>query len=300
MAIVRRVYVSMPSDHGLTADENAIKWGIVDRLEQAGYEPQVFDTPRGSLGFARGRGWTLENVDHVMRHCVGAAVIGLPKWEVPTADGPLLLPTEYTGYEGAVAWTYGLPIFAVVDRRIAGRVLFNPGLGLELTFVTPGQDRTWLDSDAFRGPFDNFTQKLAERRDVFLGYCSHAKDTAKQLKRLLRELDVSVLDWMKFKPAGSIMENIVQSARQCSAGIFLFTKDDPLKAKGAGAMPRDNVVFEAGYFAAAKGKDRVLIIREKGSKMPADLGGDIYGSLEDRSDIGPVRETLRRFVRDRL
>ncbi|WP_447603718.1 TIR domain-containing protein [Nitrospira sp. Nam80] len=35
------------------------------------------------------------------------------------------------------------------------------------------------------------------------------------------------------------------------------------------------VVFEAGYFASAKGKKRVLIIRQSGTKMPADLGGDI-------------------------
>jgi hypothetical protein len=39
------------------------------------------------------------------------------------------------------------------------------------------------------------------------------------------------------------------------------------------AVPRDNVVFEAGYFIRAKGKDRVLIVREAGAKTPADLGG---------------------------
>jgi predicted nucleotide-binding protein len=39
------------------------------------------------------------------------------------------------------------------------------------------------------------------------------------------------------------------------------------------AVPRDNVLFEAGYFIQAKGKDRVLIVREAGAKMPADLGG---------------------------
>ena len=61
-------------------------------------------------------------------------------------------------------------------------------------------------------------------------------------------------------------------------------------------MPRDNVVFEAGYFIHAKGKDRVLVVREEGAKMPADLGGDIYASLPDRNHIGPILESLRRFV----
>jgi predicted nucleotide-binding protein len=56
------------------------------------------------------------------------------------------------------------------------------------------------------------------------------------------------------------------------------------------------VVFEAGFFAHAKGKERVLIIRERGSKMPADLGGDIYASLTDRSNITPIKPVLRKFV----
>ena len=59
-------------------------------------------------------------------------------------------------------------------------------------------------------------------------------------------------------------------------------------------------VFEAGYFAAAKGKQRVLIIREKGSKMPADLGGDIYAALDDPSDIKPIEDDIRKFVEHRL
>ena len=59
------------------------------------------------------------------------------------------------------------------------------------------------------------------------------------------------------------------------------------------AVPRDNVVFEAGYFIGLKGKRNVLIVREAGSKMPADLGGDIYASLTDRTDIRPYRKNSR-------
>lgn len=56
------------------------------------------------------------------------------------------------------------------------------------------------------------------------------------------------------------------------------------------------MVFEAGYFASAKGKSRVLIIRESGAKMPADLAGDIHASLESRSDLSAVEKTLRQFL----
>ena len=49
-----------------------------------------------------------------------------------------------------------------------------------------------------------------------------------------------------------------------------------------------------------RGSTRVLIIREKGSKLPADLGGDIYAALADRSDITPIKDTIRKFVEHRL
>ena len=78
--------------------------------------------------------------------------------------------------------------------------------------------------------------------------------------------------------------------------LFLFTKDDKLDNGSELAAPRDNVVFEAGFFAHAKGRQRVLIIRETGAKMPADLGGNIYATLSDRSNIGPLESRLRRFI----
>ena len=39
-----------------------------------------------------------------------------------------------------------------------------------------------------------------------------------------------------------------------------------------------------------------LIVREKGSKMPADLGGDIYALLPDKVDIGPIERVVSGFM----
>ena len=95
------------------------------------------------------------------------------------------------------------------------------------------------------------------------------------------------------------MDEIETAARLCSGGIFLFAKDDALEGNEVRAAPRDNVVFEAGYFAAAKGRDRVLVIREEGAKRPADLGGNIYLFLA-RDDIRPIESAIRDFVERRL
>ncbi len=50
----------------------------------------------------------------------------------------------------------------------------------------------------------------------------------------------------------------------------------------------------------AKGKERVLIIREEGAKMPADLGGDIYVPLKDKADLSSVEPHVKRFIEDQL
>ena len=69
------------------------------------------------------------------------------------------------------------------------------------------------------------------------------------------------------------------------------------------AAPRDNVIFETGLFLNARGRDRVMIIREGNAKMPADLGGIIYASLPSRTDpvaIKAMRDAVMSFTADAL
>ena len=142
---------------------------------------------------------------------------------------------------------------------------------------------------------------MEERRDVFFGYCSDARSTALGILRFLNSLNISVLDWeIDFTGGVSILQQIERAA-QCSLGVFLFTKDDQISGStDMVAAPRDNVVFETGYFTSAKGKDRVLIIREAGAKLPADLGGDIYLHLQNRNETATIETRLRKFIEDRL
>ena len=82
----------------------------------------------------------------------------------------------------------------------------------------------------------------------------------------------------------------------------MFTQDDELADAQAlsKAVPRDNVVFEAGYFMHAKGDKRTLMIIEAGVKIPADVGGQIYLNLQDRHKLGPIQDRVLKFVRDNL
>ena len=107
---------------------------------------------------------------------------------------------------------------------------------------------------------------------------------------------LSLIGW-----GSTILAEIAKAARLCSAGIFLFTKDDLIDGPDrAVAVPRDNVVFEAGFFAHAKGSDRVLIILEQGTKLPADLGGTIFVTLERTAGFEELNKQLRSFLEQQL
>jgi hypothetical protein len=291
----------MPSDEGLGELQNRIKWRIVRKIAESGFEPQIFTGPSGGLGLPAGKAWTFAEVDAVMRRCCGAALIGIVKWRVRTKSREILLPTEYAQYEGAVALTYQLPILAVMEEGVEPRGIFNPH-GFEISHLPGNADISWPDSGAFGGPYANWMRRLGERFDVFLGYCGSSRQVAVSIKRFLQaELGLKILDWHDgFIPGKTILSQIEFAAAQCSVGIFLFTRDDRLEGAADVAAPRDNVIFESGYFAHSRGKDRVLIVREEGAKMPADLGGDIYISLSDRTNIEPTEVAIRRFILNRL
>ena len=63
-------------------------------------------------------------------------------------------------------------------------------------------------------------------------------------------------------------------------------------------VPRDNVVFEAGYFMNSHGPTRTVIIVQGDTKVLADYGGYIYLSIKDPDDISPIKQRLREIFRD--
>ena len=105
---------------------------------------------------------------------------------------------------------------------------------------------------------------------------------------------------MDFHAGGTILGEIERARARCSCGIFLFSEDDPLEGREGAAAPRDNVVFEAGYFMSAKGPPRCLIIRAGKAKMPADVGGTIYLPLAKDGDVNSIEGRLFAFLDDNI
>ena len=295
--VKRRVFVSVPADYHLNENQRKIVTAVYQLIQDAGYEPQRFFVS----GLPASMGWNFQTVDEVLRRCVGTVILAFPRWSFDNDGGPISLATEYSHYEGAVSNTLGLPTLIIVQKGIADRGIVWTGGGKPILFVPADVDGEWLKGETFRHRFTLWLDQIRERRDVFLGYCSKARDTANAINLFLTKLGVTVLDWADFSAGGSILDEIERAAAICSAGIFLFTQDDTLEeAIGDRAAPRDNVVFEAGFFTQAKGRERVLVVRENGTKMPADIGGNIYLSLTDRNSIASIETQLRSFIEKRL
>ena len=79
MGIKRRVFMSLTHDTYLNDRQNAVKWGIVQRVIDAGYEPHLF-FPAVPSGFEatvhREVPWTADKVKETVGGAVGAVMIG--------------------------------------------------------------------------------------------------------------------------------------------------------------------------------------------------------------------------------
>ena len=292
--VQRRVFVSATNDLSLDDRRRALKTAIVARLQRHNLAPQSFF----EAGIAENMAWNFENVDRVMK-CVGAIVIGFPRWVVSTPTAQQLIG-EYNHYEGAVALSCRLPVMLLAERSVENRGIVWSGAG-QRDHVHSGRRNTqWLESQDFQRRFDGWVRDVQHRRDVFLGYCSQNQGTAAIIENRLTRSGATVLNYqMDFRAGVSILNEIEEAAARCSCGIFLFGNNDPLKGTDGGAAPRDNVVFEAGYFMNAKGPDRCLIIREDKAKMPADLGGAIYLQIK-KSEVAAIESRLERFLVENL
>jgi Predicted nucleotide-binding protein containing TIR-like domain len=295
--IERRVFLSATSDRSLDGRRREVKAAIIKKIRDAGYSPQEF----WEMGIAADLAWSFDNVERVMRQCIGAMVIGFPRWTMSHAGYRARMVGEYNHFEGAVALTLGLPLMIIAEEGVESRGIVWTGGGRTITSLPEDATADWVNSTEFTRRFTAWTQTLISHRDVFLGYCSKNIGTAAQIQLWLERHGATVLNWaMDFRSGVSILNELESARAACTCGIFLFSEDDPLEGVSGGAAPRDNVVFEAGHFISSKGASRCLIIREGDAKMPADLGGTIYVPLSKAEGVAAIEGRLVQFLQTNL
>jgi predicted nucleotide-binding protein len=192
----------------------------------------------------------------------------------------------------------GEPLLVLREKDVARRGSLKEGYVDLLVAVPSKAGPDWLDTLTFKDSFSEWLKRVRDQKHVFLAYSSAVRSTADRVHRfLVDKLNLSVLDWRDLPASRSIIENIVMAERQTMFGVFLLTKDDREVEKGnmRRPVPRDNVVFEAGFFAGAKGPQFDLIIHEPGAKLPSDLGGFVYLELQRASDISSIETKITDY-----
>jgi hypothetical protein len=294
----KRVYVSVPRDYNLDERQRVLKHAILDSLRADGLEPQEFQVS----GLPLRAPYTFQAVRDIMARCHGSLILAFARWRDPSSGGAIAMPTVWNHFEGAYALAMKKEILVVTEQDVARDGITWAGGGQIILFAPQDAGPEWLKSPYAAPQIAAWSAAVKKVDDVFLAYSSKARATAKDISSFLSSRGVSVRDWeLDFAPGSTILEELSEASKNCLGGIMLLTRDDELvEGKENVAAPRDNVIFEMGLFMEAKGRERVLVVREEGAKMPADIGGGIYLQLRDRNDISPIHMKLLDFIEKRI
>jgi hypothetical protein len=202
------------------------------------------------------------------------------------------MPSEFAHIEATMAVAACRPLLLLIEKGIDQRGVLKRGLVQGVIDMPGNLDPAWLDLQDFSVELEKWASQAMLYKDIFLGYSTQASAVGELLGKFLRGLNLSVYDWHDFHLSKTIWDSIQDAVRYTRCGLFLFMADDRMDAPNLFA-PRDNVVYEAGYFAGAQTRERTLIIREVKAKIPTDLGGVKYLSLDDRAGIGSIETVLR-------
>jgi hypothetical protein len=138
-----------------------------------------------------------------MRRSVGAVLLGFQNWSAERISGrQSALPTEYCHYEGAVAFTHGLPILGVLEKGTERSGIFTES-GLELVLLPENADLRWLDARRGSRVRSRTGNDSSSSAATFSPDTAARPRTAGNIKQyLMTQLELTVLDWQEdFAPA---------------------------------------------------------------------------------------------------
>jgi|SRR5579864_6438747 len=237
-----------------------------------------------------------------IRDCDGITILAFEQWKgrrsTGDKDDDAVMPSEFTHIGIVQAALSQRPYLILREKSLSSRGALRNGFADAPLDLPKLLDPDWLKSERAVTELTGFLRKVRARYHVFLGYSSQAKGVANMLSRFLTErLRLRVYDWERFAAGKSIWESIEDAEQRSNCGLFLFMKDDLIGyGEDQKLGPRDNVIFEAGYFAGAKRRSRALVIREKDAKLPTDFGGILYLELPSRESIAAIETSLTDAV----
>ena len=113
-------------------------------------------------------------------------------------------------------------------------------------------------------------------RKVFI---VHGHDAALKLSvaRLMEKVGIEPIILSEQPNCGSTIIEKIEKNSDVGAAICLFTADD--ECKDGTKRARQNVVLETGYFWGKLGRDKMVILADKGVELPSDMQGVVYTDM---------------------
>ncbi|MBP0639869.1 TIR domain-containing protein [Cupriavidus sp. AcVe19-6a] len=138
-----------------------------------------------------------------------------------------------------------------------------------------------------------------DRPRAFFISSKESVSVAKAIRHGLRYTDADSLLWSDediFPPGSYPLEVLEREVDQADFGVAIAHPDDIVQSRGKqSAAPRDNVLFELGFFMSRLGRERTFLLvpeMEADLKLPSDFKGMtpiMYPPLTGKPGEVPVR-----------
>lgn len=158
---------------------------------------------------------------------------------------------------------------------------------------------------------NQFVNRANLRSRIFMICSAEALPIAKSIRvGLSHDADVEIWsDDMIFPAGGYPIEALEEQVNVADFGIALCEPDDLITARGkTSAVPRDNVIFELGFFMSRLGRHRTLLLvpHRTDVTLPSDFKGltPLFYSTADKSRdravaLGPVIDRISAIIEER-
>ena len=135
------------------------------------------------------------------------------------------------------------------------------------------------------------SSQSVQSKKVFIvhGHDHHGKN---ELEIFLREIGLDPVVVHREAESGNTLIEKIERLSDVSYALILMTPDDvchPVSPEESGQLtpeyrPRQNVIFEFGYFVGKLSRKRVCCIHRKGVTLPTDVSGMVYMQFKDHID----------------
>ena len=155
---------------------------------------------------------------------------------------------------------------------------------------------------------NKFVAKVNDQPNVFVISTVEALDIAQEIQAGLARDDMLITVWTDgvFVVSDYPIEALSGALAEADFAVAIAHPDDETQERGeTQRTPRDNVIFELGFFMGKLGKERTMLVEPRGAgvKLPSDLTGlTTIGYQPGPADklaalLGPVCTHIRRQVK---